>query len=415
MSEYFDSLETRDPEARERELLERLPLQIAHAKARAPAYARLLADVDPRDVTSRYALGSVPITRKSDLIALQAANPPFGGFAVKGWGDPSRVFASPGPIFEPEGRQKDYWRFARSLFAAGFRPGDLVHNCFSYHFTPAGSMFEGGAISLGCTVFPGGVGQTEQQLQVMARLQPNGYIGTPSFLKIIVDRADAAGVELRSLRKALLAGEAFSAVQCAQLRDRGIEAYQSYGTADIGSIAYESQAREGLVVDEGVLVEIVRPGTLDAVDPGEVGEVVVTALYNDDYPLIRFGTGDLSAVLPGRSPCGRTNTRIKGWMGRADQATKVRGLFVHPSQVAQIVSRHREIRKARLVVGSDSGSDQMALHIEVSTGVKANCDAISSTIREITKLRGTVVVREPGDLPNDDKTIDDVRSYDDRS
>ncbi len=273
-------------------------------------------------------------------------------------------------------------------------------------------MFEGGAMSLGCTVFPGGVGQTEQQLQVMAALQPDGYTGTPSFLKIIVDRAGAAGIELRNLRKALLAGEALPAALCAELRAHGIEAYQSYGTADIGAIAYETEAREGLVVDEGILLEILRPGTPHPVEAGEVGEVVVTTLYNDDYPLIRFATGDLSALLPGRSACGRTNVRLKGWMGRADQATKVRGLFVHPAQVATIVSRHPAIRKARLVVGSDQGLDQMTLHVEIADGLKADRDAISATIREVTKLRGEVVVREPGDLPDDGKAIDDARKYD---
>ncbi len=414
MAEYLDTLETRDPELREREQLTRLPLQIAQAKARAPAYATLLAGVDPTAVTSREALAALPVTRKSDLISLQKAAPPFGGFATGRRGDAARVFASPGPIFEPEGRTVNYWRFARGLFAAGFRAGDLVHNCFSYHFTPAGSMFEGGAMSLGCTVFPGGVGQTEQQLQVMAALQPDGYTGTPSFLKIIVDRANAAGIELRNLRKALLAGEALPAALCAEFRAHGIEAYQSYGTADVGAIAYETEAREGLVVDEGILIEILRPGTPHPVEAGEVGEVVVTTLYNDDYPLIRFATGDLSAILPGRSACGRTNVRLKGWMGRADQATKVRGLFVHPAQVATIVGRHREIRKARLVVGSDRGLDQMTLHVEIAAGLAVDRDAISATIREVTKLRGEVVVREPGELPDDGKAIDDARKYDGR-
>jgi phenylacetate-CoA ligase len=410
-SAYLDRLETRDAEARERDHLARLPLQVAHAKARAPAYARLLADVDPQAITSRDALASLPIVRKSDLIALQRATPPFGGFATVGWGEAARVFASPGPIFEPEGRKADYWRFARGLFAAGFRAGDLVHNCFSYHFTPAGSMFEGGAISLGCTVFPGGVGQTEQQLEVMARLQPDGYTGTPSFLKIIVERADAAGIELRRLHKALVAGEAFPAALCSEFRARGIDAYQSYGTADIGAIAYETEAREGLVVDEGILVEIVRPGTGDVAAAGEVGEVVVTSLYNDDYPLIRFGTGDLSAVLPGPSPCGRTHTRLRGWLGRADQATKVRGMFVHPAQVATIAARHQAVRKARLVVGSSDGLDEMTLHVEVAAGVEVDCGAISATIREVTKLRGQVVVRQPGELPDDARTIEDIRDH----
>ncbi|MCC6867824.1 MAG: AMP-binding protein [Burkholderiales bacterium] len=411
MPEYLDALETRDPEIREHEHLARLPRQIAHAKARAPAYARLLAEVDPRTITNRQALAAIPVTRKSDLIALQKSAPPFGGYATVRWGEAARVFASPGPIFEPEGRRVDYWRFARTLFAAGFRAGDLAHNCFSYHFTPAGSMFEGGAIALGCTVFPGGVGQTEQQLQAMALLKPNGYIGTPSFLKIIVDRADALGIDLRHLRKALVSGEALPEILAKEFRERGIDAFQAYGTADIGAIAYESDAREGFIVDEGILLEILRPGTPDPADPGEIGEVVVTTLHNEEYPLIRFGTGDLSAVLPGASACGRTNTRIKGWLGRADQATKVRGMFVHPAQVAAIVERHPQIRRARLIVGSEGGLDRMSLHVELGADEGIDVAAISTTIREITKLRGDVVVRAPGDLPADGKAIDDIREY----
>lgn len=412
MAEHYDELETRDPELREREQLGRLPLQIAHAKAKAPAFARILAEVDPAEITSREALARLPVTRKSELIPLQKAAPPFGGLAASGWGDARRVFASPGPIFEPEGRKTDYWRFARSLFAAGFRERDLVHNCFSYHFTPAGSMIENGATALGCTVFPGGIGQTEQQVQVMAALEPDGYAGTPSFLKIILDRAESMGVRLRRLRKALFAGEAFPAVLREEFIARGVEGYQGYGTADIGTIAYETAAREGLVIDEGVLVEIVRPGTGDPVAMGEVGEVVVTSLYNTDYPLIRFGTGDLSAFLAGASPCGRTNSRIRGWMGRADQTAKVRGLFVHPSQVAAIVRRHPESRKARLVIDNEGGADRMTLHLEVAERGSLASDAIVMSIREITKLRGDVVFRMPGELPDDGKVIEDARTYD---
>lgn len=412
MPEYFDELEIRDPELREREQLERLRLQIAHAKACAPAYESVLAGIDPQAIAGRAALAAIPVTRKSDLIALQRGSPPFGGFAVGRWGDAARVFASPGPIFEPEGRRADYWRFARSLYAAGFRAHDLVHNCFSYHFTPAGSMVECGALALGCTVFPGGVGQTEQQIQVMAELQPDGYTGTPSFLKIILDRASLMGVELRNLRKALVAGEAFSAALRAEFRARGVEGYQTYGTADIGTIAYESVAREGLIVDEGVLVEIVRPGSNDPAALDEVGEVVVTTLYNTDYPLIRFGTGDLSAILSGPSPCGRTNLRIRGWMGRADQTAKVRGMFVHPTQVAAIAQRHPAIRKARLVIGNAGGADTMTLQVEVAEGHGLAEGAIVTAIREITKLRGEVAFKMPGELPNDGKVIDDMRAYD---
>ncbi len=412
MNEYFDTLEVRDPEEREYEQLMRLPRQIAHAKAKASAFARILADVDAVAITTREALARLPVTRKSALLDLQKSDRPFGGLAATRWGDAVRVFASPGPIYEPEGRRADYWRLARALFAAGFRRGDLVHNCFSYHFTPAGSMLETGAHALGCTVFPAGIGQTEQQVQAMADLRPVGYVGTPSFLKIILDKADEMGVALPSLAKALVSGEAFPKSLCDALSTRGIAGYQAYATADLGAIAYETSAREGLVVDEGVLVEIIRPGTGDPVAPGEVGEVVVTSLVNTDYPLIRFGTGDLSAVLPGRSPCGRTNVRIKGWMGRADQTTKVKGMFVHPSQVAAIVARHPEIGKARLVVDNADGADRMTLKAEVPGNRSSSADAIVASIRDITKLRGEVVFLAPGELPNDGKVIDDVRKYD---
>ena len=411
MTEHFDTLETRDPAQREREQLARLPRQIAHAKARAPAFARILAAVDPASVTTREALARLPVTRKSDLLELQKGERPFGGLAATRWGEARRVFASPGPIYEPEGSRPDYWRLARPLFAAGFRNGDLVHNCFSYHLTPAGSMLETGAHALGCTVFPGGTGQTEQQVQAMAELRPDGYVGTPSFLKIIVDRADEMGVRLTSLTKALVSGEAFPGSVRDSLSARGIAGYQAYATADLGTIAYETVAREGLVIDEGVLVEIVRPGTGDSVAPGDVGEVVVTSLFNADYPLVRFGTGDLSALLPGTSPCGRTNARIKGWMGRADQTTKVKGMFVHPAQVAAIVGRHPEIGKARLVVDNAEGADRMTLNVEVAGNRSSNAESIAASIREITKLRGEVAFRGTGELPNDGKVIDDVRKY----
>ncbi len=416
MPDHFDTLETRDPELRERTLLATLPRHVAHAKEHAPAYARILRDVDPAAVASRAALAQLPVTRKSELLDLQKANRPFGGFAAARRGPdsagPARVFASPGPIYEPEGRRPDYWRLARALFAAGFRRGDLVHNCFAYHFTPAGSMLETGAHAIGCTVFPGGTGQTEQQVQAIAELQPDGYVGTPSFLRIILDKADELGVPLPSLKKALVSGEAFLPAARAALASRGINGYQAYATADAGSIAYETEAREGLVVDEGVLLELVRPGTGDPVAPGEVGEVVVTLLFNTDYPLLRFGTGDLSAFLPGASPCGRTNARIKGWMGRADQTTKVKGLFVHPSQVAAIAKRHPAIVKARLVVDNPDGNDRMTLHVEVGGGESPHADGVVASIREITKLRGEVAFRACGELPNDGKVIDDVRRID---
>ena len=412
MAEHFDLLETRDPEVRERELLAQLPRQIAHAKANAPAFARILGAVDAASITSRAALAQVPVTRKSSLGELQKDNRPFGGLAVARWGEAARVFASPGSIYEPEGRRADYWRLARPLHAAGFRRGDLVHNCFSYHFTPAGSMLETGAHALGCTVFPAGTGQTEQQVQAMAELKPAGYVGTPSFLRIILEKADEMHVALPFLTKALVSAEAFPKSFSDALLARGIAGFQVYATADLGTIAYETEAREGLVIDEGVLVEIVRPGTGDPVAEGEVGEVVVTSLFNSDYPLIRFGTGDLSAVLPGRSPCGRTNARIKGWMGRADQTTKVKGLFVHPAQVAAIIARHPEIAKARLTVDNPNGVDRMTLNIEVPPNRSSNTDAIVASIRDITKLRGEVVFHAPGTLPNDGKVIDDTRKYD---
>jgi len=411
MNEHFDTLETRDPAARERDQLASLRGQVAYAKAAAPAFTKLLAGVDAANLTSRAALAQLPVTRKSDLLEMQKADRPFGGLGATGWGEVRRVFASPGPIYEPEGARPDHWRVARALFAAGFRAGELVHNCFSYHFTPAGSMLETAAHALGCAVFPGGTGQTELQVQAIADLRPAGYVGTPSFLKLILEKADEQGIALPSLTKALLSAEAFPPSLRDAFARRGIHGYQVYASADLGSIAYESSAREGLIVDEGVIVEIVRPGTGDLVAPGEVGEVVVTTLFNADYPLIRFGTGDLSALLPGVSPCGRTNMRIKGWMGRADQTTKVKGMFVHPSQVAAIVKRHREIVKARLVVDNPEGNDRMTLHVEVPANVSAHAEAIVTSIRDITKLRGEVAFRAPGELPNDGKVIDDVRKY----
>jgi len=406
---YYDARETRDPAEREKELLARLPAQIAHAREHTAAFAKLLADVNPATVTSREALAALPVTRKSELLELQKGARPFGGFAAVAWGPGcARVFASPGPIYEPEGRRPDYWRLARAFFAAGFREGDLVHNTFSYHMTPAGSMMETAAHALGCTVFPGGVGQTEQQLDAVADLQPNAYTGTPSFLRILIEKADAAGMKL-PYTKAFVSGEAFPPSQREALSARGIEAFQAYATADIGLIAYETPAREGLVIDEDVLVEIVRPGTGDPVPDGEVGEVVVTT-FNPDYPLIRFGTGDLSAMLPGASPCGRSNGRIKGWMGRADQTTKVKGMFVHPGQIAAVLKRHPEVARARLVVDNPDLVDRMTLRCEVP-GSDALREALLGSLREATKLRGEVEFCGPGTLPNDGKVIDDIRKY----
>jgi phenylacetate-CoA ligase len=408
---HYDTRETRDPVDRERDLMARLSAQIAHAKASAPAFAKLLAGVDPAGVSTREALAGLPVTRKSELLELQKAARPFGGFAAVKWGrDCRRVFASPGPLYEPESARTDYYRLARALFAAGFREGDLVHNTFSYHFTPAGSMMETAAHALGCTVFPAGVGQTEQQLAAMVDLAPNAYTGTPSFLRIILDKADELGVK-SSFTKAFVSGEAFPPSVRDAFAARGINAYQAYATADVGLIAYETEAREGLIADEDVIIEIVRPGTGDPVAEGEVGEVVVTTL-NPDYPLIRFGTGDLSAVLAGASPCGRTNVRIKGWMGRADQTTKIKGMFVHPGQVAAVVKRHPEIIRARLVVDNPDLNDRMTLHCETANGGDGLAGSVAASIRELTKLRGEVSFVSPGALANDGKVIDDVRKYD---
>ncbi|MDR3004950.1 MAG: AMP-binding protein [Acidovorax sp.] len=420
MSMFFDALETRSPQQREADLLARLPAQIAHAQQHAPAFARILQGVDAAAITSRAALAQLPVTRKYELLqrqrdqidqAGQPGHSPFGGFATHGFGKAMpRVFSSPGPIYEPEGTRPDYWRMARAIYAAGFRPGELVHNCFSYHFVPAGSMMETGAQALGCTVFPGGTGQTEQQVQAMAELRPAGYIGTPSFLKIILEKAAEQGIALPSLTKALVSGEAFPPSLRDWLAERGVAAYQAYATADLGLIAYETEAREGLVLDEGVIVEIVRPGTGDPVAEGEVGELVITTL-NTDYPLIRFGTGDLSAVLPGQCPTGRTATRIKGWMGRADQTTKVRGMFVHPGQVAEVAKRFPQILKARLVVSGEMANDQMSLQVETTETAEGLARLIGDAIREVTKLRGDVQLLPPGSLPNDGKVIEDARSY----
>ena len=410
----MDTQEIRAPAEREAALLAALPAQIAHARTASPAFANILADIDPAAITSRAALAMLPVTRKSELLERQqagrAANV-FGGFSTLGFGAAMpRVFSSPGPMYEPEGTRRDYWRMARALFAAGFRSGELVHNCFSYHFVPAGSMMESGAHALGCSVFPGGTGQTEQQVQAMAELKPAGYIGTPSFLKIIVEKAAEMKIALPSVTKALVSAEAFAPSLRDWLAERGIAGYQCYATADLGLIAYETEAREGLVLDEGVIVEIVRPGTKDPVAEGEVGELVVTTL-NPDYPLIRFGTGDLSAVLPGQCPTGRSNTRIKGWMGRADQTTKVRGMFVHPAQVAEISRRFPEIIKARLVVSGEMANDRMALQVETAAPLEGLDQRISDMIRAVTKLRGTVELLSPGSLPNDGKVIEDARSY----
>ncbi|MSP34590.1 MAG: phenylacetate--CoA ligase family protein [Limnohabitans sp.] len=419
MKTHMDALETRDPAAREAALLAALPGQIAHAQKNAPAFAEILKDIHAADITSRAALAKLPVIRKYELLEKQktsraAGGSVFGGFSAVSYGQQMpRVFSSPGPLYEPEGSRADYWRMARAIAAAGFQSGELIHNCFSYHFTPAGSMMETGAHALGCTVFPGGIGQTEQQVQAMAELQPAGYIGTPSFLRIILEKAAEMGVALPSVKKALVSGEAFPPSLRDWLTERGVNAFQCYATADVGLIAYETSARQGLVIDEGVIVEIVRPGTGDPVPEGEVGELVITSL-NPDYPLIRFGTGDLSAILSGHCPTGRTNQRIKGWMGRADQTTKVRGMFVHPGQVAEVVKRFPSALRARLIVQGEMANDSMALHVETTaaSGAESELKAqIAEAIRDITKLRSDVHLVAPGTLANDGKVIEDARSY----
>ena len=411
MSDHYDDFETRSPQARESALLKALPAQIENARRKAPAYGALLEGVSANSIDSRAALAGLPVTRKSELLERQAEAPPFGGFAATATGELAHVFASPGPIYEPEARREDYWRMARALFAAGFRSGELVHNTFSYHFTPAGLMLESGAHALGCPVFPAGTGQTELQVQAISQLQPTGYVGTPSFLDILLDKAAELESDVSCIDKALVSGEALPPSLRQGLVDRGVAVRQCYATADLGLIAYESQAMQGMIIDEGVILEIVRPGTGNPVDAGEVGEVVVTTL-NPDYPLIRFATGDLSAVMDGLSPCGRTGLRIKGWMGRADQTTKVRGMFVHPSQVAAVLKRHPEALKGRLVIDSVDNQDVMTLHCEVAGAPPEELGkAIASSIRELCKLRGEVVYEAPGGLANDGKVIDDVRSY----
>ncbi len=410
MASHYDSLEIRDPAEREAAQFDALSRQIANARKNAGAFAKLLRDLEPESVVSRDALAKIPVLRKSALLELQKSDPPFGGLAAISKSEAGRIFASPGPTYEPEGSRDDYWRLARALFAAGVRTGDLVHNTFSYHFTPAGAMLESGARALGCPVVPAGVGQTELQVLAIAHLKPAAYVGTPSFLNIILDKAAEMKADVSSISNGLVSGEALPPSLRAQLKGRGVDVLQCYASADLGLIAYESESKEGLIIDEGVIVEIARPGTGDPVPDGEVGEVVVTTL-TAEYPLIRFGTGDLSAVMPGLSPCGRSNMRIKGWMGRADQTTKVKGMFVHPSQVAAVVDRHGQVTRARLVVESVNNQDMMTLHCESAVQDAELVKAIASSIREVCKLRGEVKLVAPGSLPNDGKVIEDARTY----
>ncbi|MEE4235930.1 MAG: AMP-binding protein [Anderseniella sp.] len=409
MADYFDSLETRDPAARESELLARLPRQVGHAVSSAPGWARHLAGVDAGAVSSRKALAALPVLRKTDLKALQEVEPPLGGFAAGGpetWG---RLFMSPGPIFEPMGLASDPWRAARALHAAGLRKGDIVHNCFAYHLTPGGFILDEGARAMGCAVIPAGIGNTELQLDTIEKLKPVAYTGTPDFLKILQDKAAETGRDTSSIKCALVSGGALFPSLREEYRSRGVRVQQCYATADVGVIAYESEALEGMIVNEDTIVEIVRPGTGEPVPDGEVGEVVVTN-FHEAYPMIRLATGDLSAILPGQSPCGRTNVRIKGWMGRADQTTKIKGMFVHPSQAADVMKIHGELGRIRLVVGRTNEQDTLVVRAECANPqAEGLAEAVARTVQQVCKVRGTVELVAPGSLPNDGLVIADER------
>ena len=411
-NEFYDALETRDPGERERDLFARLPGQLQLAKDKCPACAEILGDVDPATITDRAALAALPVTRKSQLPARQNRQPPFGGMNACPPAEALRIHASPGPIYELETARPDYWRMARALFAAGVRRGELVHNSFAYHFSPAGFMLESAARALGCPVFPAGPGQTELQARAIAQLKPAVYVGTPSFLKIIFDKSAELRLPAPAIAKALVSGEALPPALRAALAGQGVTVTQCYAIADLGLIAYESPAREGMIVDEEVILEIVTPGGGTPVAEGEAGEVLVTVL-NPDYPLLRLATGDLSAFLPGPSPCGRTNARIKGWLGRADQSAKVRGMFVRPEMIAEIVRRHPQIKKARLTITAQNMRDEMTLRCETPDAEsEALAQAITRTVREVCKLRATVELLPPGRLPADGKVIDDTRPAD---
>ena len=415
MTAYFDALETREPEVRERDLFEKLPSFLARALSQAEGLKNWLPEIDPKSIDSRSALAALPVLRKQDLMAAQAANPPFGGFAATDALRGNRVFMSPGPVWEPQGFGADPWQAARALFAAGFRAGDIVHNAFSYHMTPGAFILDEGARAMGCLVFPAGVGNTDAQVEAAANLRPTAYTGTPDFLKIMLDRAAEVGLDLSSITHAMVSGGALFPSLRDEYYFRGIKTLQCYATADIGVIAYESAAGDGapypgMILNENLILEIVRPGSGEPVADGEVGEVVVTCL-NEAYPLIRFATGDLSAVVEGPSPCGRTNTRIAGWMGRADQRTKIKGMFVDPKQVDAIMKRHPEIIRARLVVNRIDNQDKMTLHVEAGSGADLDAASISATLSDVTRLKGDVVGAAAGSLPNDGKVIADERDY----
>jgi phenylacetate-CoA ligase len=407
MSDHYDARETRDPAAREADLFSRLPDVLRHAMA-APAYAERLRGIDPASVASRGALTDLPVLRKSELPALHKSLPPFGGLVASPPGAFARLFTSPGPIFEAETTNADPWRGARALFAAGFRAGDLVLNTFSYHLTPGGFIFDSSARALGCAVIPAGPGNAETQLELIEAYRPVGYSGTPDFLKILLDAAASAGRDVSSIRRAVVSGAAFPKSLQDEMASRGIAAYQAFGTADLGIVAFETDARDGMVVNEDLILEIVKPGTGDPVAPGDVGEIVVTSL-DPHHPWIRLALGDLTAALPGTSPCGRTNMRIKGWMGRADQTTKVKGMFVRPEQIAEIARRHPGLGRLRLIVTRQDETDAMTLRAECTQPSEALQDEVAATLRAVTKLRGQVELASPGSLPNDGKVIADQR------
>ncbi|WP_136660861.1 AMP-binding protein [Nitratireductor sp. XY-223] len=416
MTAYFDNLETRDPQQREEQLFEALPEFLSEAMSKAEGLRAWLGDIDPKTITNRAALATLPVLRKPELMELQAANPPFGGLADPDALIGNHVFMSPGPVWEPQGFGADPWQSARGLFAAGIRSGDIIHNTFSYHMTPGAFVLDEGARALGCLVFPAGVGNTEAQIEAASALRPTAYTGTPDYLKVLLDKAKEAGCDISSIKRAMVSGGALFPSLREEYRERGVQVMQSYATADVGIIAYESADEDGnphpgMILNENMIVEIVRPGTGDPVDEGEVGEIVVTSL-NPAYPLIRFGTGDMTAVLEGRSPCGRTGIRIKGWMGRADQRTKVKGMFVDPKQIAALVRRHDDVARARLIVARDGDQDAMILHVEPAAGAAPDPRALAATLADITKLKGEVVIAEIGSLPNDGKVISDERNYD---
>src|SRR5450755_2348813 len=403
MTDHYDALETREPAAREADLFSRLPDVLRKAMA-APAYAERLQGIDPADITSRAALARLPVLRKSDLPALHRTAPPFGGLVTGLPGSFGRLFTSPGPIFEPESIHADPWRGARALFAAGFRPGDVVLNTFSYHLTPGGFIFDASARALGCAVIPAGPGNSDAQFELIEAYRPVGYSGTPDFLKILLDAASTAGRDISSIRRALVSGAAFPKSLQDEIKSRGVDAYQAFGTADLGLIAFETSAREGMVVNEDLIMEIARPGTGDPVAEGDVGEIVVTSL-DLHHPWIRLALGDLTAALPGKSPCGRSNMRIKGWMGRADQTTKIKGMFVRPEQIAEIGKRHPELGRLQLVVTREGEADVMTLKAEAGTTDPKLQQAVTATLRGVTKISGTVELVPTGALPNDGKAI----------